>query len=256
MDEINKLESTPMKLLEIAMSQNADIEKLTKLMDLQERWEKNNAKIAYTNAMAKFKLSPPRIEKDKEVKFLDVKYKHAELGQVSEIISKALAEVGISHAWAVKQEQNISVTCTLTHELGHSESVTISAPADVSGKKNPIQSIGSTISYLQRYTLLSVAGVATGEFDDDAMSLTPAVDMVHHREWSPEDKRDAKTSMLNFLEELVNRGYPEDVMETGIKKSKQWTLIGDTEHTYDEWKNKMTVFYQTTSKKYPVREAK
>jgi hypothetical protein len=30
---------TPMVLLQMAMSQNADLDKLSKLMDLQERWE-------------------------------------------------------------------------------------------------------------------------------------------------------------------------------------------------------------------------
>ena len=32
---------TPMEMLTIAVQQNADLDKLQKLMDLQDRWEKN-----------------------------------------------------------------------------------------------------------------------------------------------------------------------------------------------------------------------
>jgi hypothetical protein len=46
---------TPMVLLQMAMSQNADIEKLSKLMDLHERWEKTEARKAFDHAFAAFK---------------------------------------------------------------------------------------------------------------------------------------------------------------------------------------------------------
>src|ERR1700739_3106506 len=59
--------ATPVELLKIAVSQNADIDKLTKLMDLQERWEKNEARKAFVAAMNQFKLSPPKIIKNKNV---------------------------------------------------------------------------------------------------------------------------------------------------------------------------------------------
>ena len=43
----------------------------------------------------------------------------------------------------------------------------MTASPDDSGGKNAIQSIGSTVSYLQRYTILALAGLATREMDDD-----------------------------------------------------------------------------------------
>ena len=116
----------------------------------------------------------PQIVKDKQVAFLDVKYKHAELDQVAGKIGEALAKVGIAHRWEVDQKSvpgQVSVTCILTHELGHSESVTIAAPPDNSGKKNPVQQVASTISYLQRYTILSATGLATGEADNDGRTI-------------------------------------------------------------------------------------
>src|SRR2546430_17661412 len=60
---------TPVELLRIAVSQNADIDKLTKLMDLQERWERNEARKAYVVAMNAFQSAPPTISKNKQVSF-------------------------------------------------------------------------------------------------------------------------------------------------------------------------------------------
>lgn len=55
----------------------------------------------------------------------------------------------------------------MKHDMGHTEKRTLRAPRDDSGKKNFIQSMGSTISYLERYTLLAVTGLATHDMDDD-----------------------------------------------------------------------------------------
>ena len=45
------------------------------------------------------------------------------------------------------------MTCVVSHRLGHSEENTLTAGRDESGNKNNIQAVGSTITYLQRYTL-------------------------------------------------------------------------------------------------------
>lgn len=167
---------TPADMLRIAVEQGADLEKMEKLMDLQERWEKNEAKKAYVRAMTAFKASPPVLTKNKHVKFETQKgvteYKHATLDHVCEVIGAALSKVGISYAWETGQSEGglISVTCVLTHDDGHSTRTTLSAGADQSGGKNSIQAVGSTVTYLQRYTLLAATGMATEEQDDDGKS--------------------------------------------------------------------------------------
>lgn len=161
----------PMQLLAAAVSSGADIDKLTKLMDLQERWEAANAQKAFTAAMAKFKECPPKLVKDKNVSFGNTKYKHAELDQVTDKVAAALSAVGISHRFEIDQsDSRITVSCILTHVAGHSVKTTLGGGADSSGGKNSIQAIGSTVSYLQRYTLLAATGLATGEGDDDGRS--------------------------------------------------------------------------------------
>jgi hypothetical protein len=43
-------------------------------------------------------------------------------------------------------------------------------PPDAGGAKNPIQARASTITYLERYTLKAICGVAEGGEDDDGQS--------------------------------------------------------------------------------------
>lgn len=161
-------QNTPAVLVQMAIDQNADIEKLERLMNLQIRWEENEAKKAYHAAMTAFKEDPPKIEKDKKVAYKDTRYSHASLANVTEKISTALSRHGLSAAWKTDQQNNtITVTCTITHVGGYSESTSLSAAPDTSGAKNSIQAIGSTISYLERYTILALTGLATHDMDDD-----------------------------------------------------------------------------------------
>jgi ERF superfamily len=166
---------TPVELLRIAVTQNANIDQLTKLMDLQERWERREAKRAYDAAMKQFKANPPRITKNHHVHFEakdrakgPTDYRHSTLDHVCDAITGALARVGIAHRWKIAQNGEwFNVTCILTHELGHSEETTLPGAADNTGNKNSIQAVGSTVTYLQRYTLLAATGLATTDQDDD-----------------------------------------------------------------------------------------
>ncbi len=163
---------TPADLLLKAVESGADLDRMEQLMALQERWEANQAKKAFVEAMVEFKSKPIIIGKNKHVSFTTSKgrteYDHAELVDVTEAIVPRLAEHGLSHDWSVSQEgTKITVTCTITHRLGHSKSVSMTAPADDSGGKNSIQAIASAKTYLERYTLLAVTGTATGGEDDD-----------------------------------------------------------------------------------------
>lgn len=168
--------NTPADMLMIAIQQGADLEKLERLMAMQDKHNANMARMAFVDAMAQFKLNAPEIYKDKNVSFSGTQYNHATLGGICAVVIGALAKVGISHSWGQSQKDGmITVTCTLTHKLGHSESTQLEAPPDNSGKKNGIQQVSSTITYLQRYTLLGVCGLSTmdAKDDDDGHNATP-----------------------------------------------------------------------------------
>jgi len=145
-----------------------DIAKLRELLAVKKEWDADEARKAFVVALAKFKENPPEILKNIKVAFGNTKYSHAGLDQASEKIGAALALVGISHTWDIQQAEKIKVTCILTHSLGHSERVAMEGGADTSGSKNPLQSIASAISFMQRYTLFMAVGVAPKNVDDDA----------------------------------------------------------------------------------------
>ena len=155
-----------------------DLEKLDRLLDVKERWENQEARKAYVTALAAFKRNPPKLVKDQQVDFGEgrsrTRYTYASLGDVASQVATRLAEHGLSHGWDIEQSQAIgqlpgmvTVTCTLTHEWGHGESVSITAPRDDTGNKNSIQQIGSAITYLERYTLMAITGLAAHDQDDD-----------------------------------------------------------------------------------------
>lgn len=164
---------TPMDMLNMAVSQNADLDKLEKLMVLQTRWEENEARKAYVVAISEFKKNTPTVFKGKTVSYETSKgltqYTHALLEDAADIIGTELAVHGLSFRWLCDQLDGgmVKVTCVITHVQGHSESVSLQAGLDQSGGKNNIQSLGSTITYLQRYTLFAATGMAAKGIDND-----------------------------------------------------------------------------------------
>lgn len=169
----------PSTLIEMALSKGADekaLEKLEKVLELQERWEANEAKKAYVKAMAEFKKDPPDIYKDKEN--LQFKSRYSSIDALVNTTIPKLAQHGFSHNWLFSRTEDgkPQVTCVLTHELGHSEAVTFDAPPDTSGgnSKNPIQQIKSTHTYLKIATFEAVTGLVSREanLDDDGNGAT------------------------------------------------------------------------------------
>lgn len=165
--------ATPMDLIARAQANGADIETISKYMDLQERYENREALREYNKAVALFKTENTVIYKNANVDFktktgIRVNYKHATLGSIVNTVTPLLAKYGLNHSWAVRQEgQSITVKCKLSHSDGHSESVSLFGPPDSSGLKSPVQAVASTVTFLQRYTLSMILGLASGDPDND-----------------------------------------------------------------------------------------
>lgn len=183
-------ESAGMQLLRTAVARGASIDELDRLIALKERMEASDAKQAFTAAMVQFKRNPPKIltnktgtVRPKDDSKQGFEYRYADLAAVCDKVIEALAAVQISHHWTTAQEGHfVHVTCTLTHELGHSISTTLMASPDDSGGKNRIQAIGSAVTYLRRYTLLAITGVAVeSEGDDDGAGGITAADRAELR---------------------------------------------------------------------------
>jgi len=172
-NELMTVEMTPMQMVRYAIDKGATPETLEKIMDLQERVEKSAAKKAWFDAMAKFKKHQPDIYKLRPV---DVKkegksiyqYKFAPLEVMDSAIRKIAEPLGLYHRWEPSTNgEKTRITCIVAHDAGHSESCYMEWTGDNSGGKNALQGIGSTGSYLQRYTLAMIYGIVIKDQDND-----------------------------------------------------------------------------------------
>jgi len=163
---------TPMDMVGRAVASGASIEVVEKLMALHERWEANQGRKAFDEAMAAAKAEIPVIFKSREVDFTSAKgrthYRYEDLAEIAKTINPILGKHGLSYRFRTTSPANepVTVTCIVSHRLGYSEENSLSAGRDESGNKNSIQAIGSTLTYLQRMTLKAALGLAASSDDD------------------------------------------------------------------------------------------
>lgn len=161
--EVLPADQNPMAMLARAVQQGWEPERLKQLMDLQERYTAEQARQAFNQAFAAFKSEAVTVIRNKSVEQGPLAgKKYAELFSVVNAITPALSKHGLSASWKLTKDDKdwIEVTCTLKHAQGHSESVSMGGPPDVGGAKSPVQARASTITFLERYTLKAVCGVA------------------------------------------------------------------------------------------------
>jgi hypothetical protein len=154
---------TPMDMLNRAVSSGADIDMIEKLMNLHERWETSQARKAFDEAVAAAKKEIPPITRNATG---HNSKKYADFAAIAKVIDPIIGKHGLSYRFRTTQNGTIAVTCILSHKAGHSEETTLCGPADKTGSKNDIQAIGSTLTYLQRYSLVQMLGLAASNDDD------------------------------------------------------------------------------------------
>jgi len=217
---------SPAEMIMQGVKAGTDLKLLKEALELQIQWERRQAEKAYNHAIAAFKANPPEIVKESTVNFNSgkgaVNYKYASLANVIEKVTPELSKHGLTLSWRTHQNGKISVTCRISHELGHHEETTLSADADNSGAKNNIQAIGSTITYMQRYTALALLGLACSDQDDDGRGSSPAapVQKISNEQLSIIlDLLAAKNQKEATLLKLLHLAKLEDLSVTDFQKT-------------------------------------
>lgn len=167
--------TTPMEMIQTALANGSGVEMIEKLMGLQERWEANQGRKAFDQAIAAAKAEIPPIIKNRTVDFTSAKgrtnYKHEDLAQIASVVDPILGKFGLSYRYRTSQAgDQVTVTCVVSHRDGYSEETSLTSASDNSGNKNSIQAVGSAITFLQRYTLKAALGLAASH-DDDAKAV-------------------------------------------------------------------------------------
>ena len=162
---------TPMEMVGKLIEQGGDVEVMSKMLDLQERWQANEDRRAFNEAIAAVRSELPVVVKDREVDFTHngkrTHYRFEDLASIQRQIDPVLAAHGLSYRFRTHQEgAQVFVTCIVSHKSGYSEETTLGGMPDTGAGKNAIQAIGSTTTYLQRYTLKAALGIASAHDDD------------------------------------------------------------------------------------------
>jgi hypothetical protein len=168
MDVISRAASDP----------NTDVDKLERLLGMYERITAQQAKAAYTAALAELQPKLPIIDRKGRITVTDKSDRtkiiqstaYARWEDIHAAIRPLLSEYGFTLSFkpGVADDGKITVTGTLAHRDGHSEDSTITLPYDSSGSKNSVQAVGSSTSYGRRYVALMLLNIVTRGEDDDA----------------------------------------------------------------------------------------
>ena len=151
----------------LVLTPDVSIEKIEKMLDLQERILNRNAHQAFTADLAAMQIELPLIAKNGKGHGTA---KYALLEDINQAIRPALQKYGFAVTFRISQrEKEVSITAVLSHKLGHSDETTITLPIDISGSKNATQAVGSTVSYGKRYAIGALLNISTGD-DNDAAS--------------------------------------------------------------------------------------
>jgi ERF superfamily len=167
-------------IIKAAADPQTDVEKLERLMALYERRASDNARRAFIAALGDCQADLPTIGKSGSVDLGrgGKGYSYAKWEDICEAIKPILHRHGFALNFKVgADDRHVIVTGTLSHREGHSDEATYPLPFDTSGAKNPVQAMGSSISYGKRYVanaLLNLTSRDGIEADDDGRQGPPA----------------------------------------------------------------------------------
>jgi hypothetical protein len=166
---ISEVDNFTSMIERLATNKDVDVEKLERMMAMQERILDRNAKMAFTSALAAMQEDMPEVSQNGEIKHGDkVISKYAKFEDINEAVKPVLQKHGFAISFRVKQpDSKIEVTAILSHREGHSEETSIILPADTGGAKNAVQAQGSSVAYGKRYAMCALLNITSRGEDDD-----------------------------------------------------------------------------------------
>jgi hypothetical protein len=162
--------------------------------------KKSDTIVEISKALVKFQAKVGTIKKDADNPFFKSKY--ASLENILTTIRKDLTDNGLAISQFPTGEDE------LTTILVHSSGEYLQSTVKISPKDRTPQGIGSAITYMRRYALSAVLGLATDEDDDgNAASaarkpVPPAAPKAPTRPKLPADPFDAAVMMIDQAKDV------------------------------------------------------
>ena len=221
-------------LIDRAIENNIDIEKFEKLISLAQMLEREKAKRDFYESFSKFQSSIPTIFKNSEVNmgYGKPKYNYATLSDIITNIQKPLGEANLSFRWEISNNNDIiTVTCILSHSGGYELQTSIQAGKDATPGKSNVQAIASTITYLKRYTLVSLLGIGTADPDDDAQAT---VNIDKKQEINDKDK------IIEQIKNELKNCKDEDGVKRIWSKYQKYSSDKEILQVFTDWRKNQT----------------
>lgn len=156
-----------------ALNPDIDVEKMERLLAMQERIMKQNAEMAFNAAMRAAQEEMPKVLRNKRNDQTSSNY--ADLEKVNEVIVPVYTKHGFSLSFGTADTAlsgHIRITCLVSHVEGHSRPYFTDMPLDLAGikgnqNKTPTHAHGSTMSYGRRYLTLLIFNITLTNEDKD-----------------------------------------------------------------------------------------
>lgn len=150
----------------LALDPRCDMDKLERLIKLQDRMEAKSALEAFNAAFAEMQCEMPSVEKRTEN--THTKKMYADLDDINYAVRPVMAKFGFGVSFKiVNQAAGVSITGILMHKAGHREETTMILPLDIGAGRSAVQSVGSTTTYGKRYVMCALLNITSGDDNDN-----------------------------------------------------------------------------------------
>jgi len=220
-----------------ARDPHIDIDKIERLLVMQERIFAKNAEAEFNAAMAACQAEMPRIVPTFRNEQTQSDY--AALEEIDRIARPIYTGHGFALSFGTEDcpiKDYYRQTCKVSHRAGHSEMRHADLPIDTVGLKgNPnktgIQGFGSTMTYGQRYITKLVFNIVIGGEDNDGNGPTLSPTQIEHIEKKMAEAGTNRAQFLEFwrvksLENMPSFNFPV-IMEMLDRKAKRIDPRGD-----------------------------
>lgn len=166
--------SAMMTIIErIASNPNADIDKLEKMLDMQERIFNRNAEQAFNAdmALAQSEMGPVATDAENQ----QTRSRYATYAAIDKAVRPIYTKYGFALSFNTSADAPagfVKIICLVSHRSGFSRQYEVDMSADGLGAKGgavmtKTHATGSAMSYGQRYLLKMIFNIAIGENDND-----------------------------------------------------------------------------------------
>lgn len=184
----------------LALDPRCDMDKLERLIALQDRMEAKSALEAFNASFAEMQCEMPSVEKRTEN--THTKKMYADLDDINFAVRTVMAKFGFGVSFKiVNQAAGVSITGILMHKAGHREETTMILPLDTGAGRSAVQSVGSTTTYGKRYVMCALLNITSGDDNDNDGYVEPSDQLV-----TPAQARQVQ-SLLDKCSEAVHANF-------------------------------------------------